>query len=275
MIRRVALAFVAATCMAVTVALAAPQVTFVMTNGDRHTGTLAYHHNSNMDLIENGQDQAYPQNEIAVIEFNGNPSPTELNKLPAGSDELSSNAIALNNGQVIAGKLYDISDDGNTVTFNTTASNRQTFNTSDIARIYMNPSAARSVLNATSTAATGTAIGTTGQNAATVTVNPAQTWTPTGIVVKKGDRLAFQTSGQVQINGQSVTADGSPSQRGPLVPAMGIGGLVARVGNSQPFPIGMNTQPIAMPTNGVLFLGVNAPTQSGNSGSFTVSISRQ
>ncbi len=274
--RRVALAFVAATCLAVTVALAAPQVTLVMTNGARHSGTLAYHHDNNIALNVNGQEQTYPQSDVAVIEFQGDPNQAELSQLPTGSDELSRNAIVLTSGQVVNGKLYDISDDGNTVTINTTSSDRQSFPTSQIARLYMNPSAARSVFNATGAAGVaGSAVGTTGQAGGTVTVSPAQTWTPTGIVVKKGDRLAFQTSGQVQVNGQSVTADGSPSQRGPLVPAMGLGGLVARVGNSQPFPIGTNNQAIAMPTNGVLFLGVNAPTQAGNSGSFTVNITRQ
>ena len=38
---------------------------------------------------------------------------------------------------------------------------------------------------------------------------------------------------------------------------MPVGGLIGRVGNSRPFPIGSNSQPITMPENGRLYLGIN------------------
>ena len=54
---------------------------------------------------------------------------------------------------------------------------------------------------------------------------------------------------------------------------MGVGGLVARVGNSAPFPIGSNTNGITMPADGRLMLGVNDDILD-NSGAFYVQINR-
>ena len=58
----------------------------------------------------------------------------------------------------------------------------------------------------------------------------------------------------------------------PMV--MGVGGLIGKVGNSQPFPIGANTQPIVMPETGRLLLGVNDTNPSDNSGFFSVEVTR-
>ena len=56
---------------------------------------------------------------------------------------------------------------------------------------------------------------------------------------------------------------------------MPVGGLIGRVGNSAPFPIGSNTQPIRMPATGALMLGVNDNELGDNSGFFSVVITRQ
>ena len=56
---------------------------------------------------------------------------------------------------------------------------------------------------------------------------------------------------------------------------MPVGGLIGQVGNSAPFPIGSNAQPIRMPANGTLMLGVNDNELGDNSGIFTVAITRQ
>jgi hypothetical protein len=53
------------------------------------------------------------------------------------------------------------------------------------------------------------------------------------------------------------------------------GALIGRVGNSAPFLIGSNTQPIDMPTNGPLMLGINDDVLTDNSGSYSVNISRE
>jgi hypothetical protein len=56
---------------------------------------------------------------------------------------------------------------------------------------------------------------------------------------------------------------------------VGTGALIGRVGNGAPFPIGRGTQPITMPANGPLMLGINDDVVQDNSGSFSVNISRE
>ena len=55
---------------------------------------------------------------------------------------------------------------------------------------------------------------------------------------------------------------------------MPVGGLIARVDTGQAFPIGSNSQPITMPANGRLYLGINDDEFGDNSGAFTVVINR-
>jgi hypothetical protein len=55
---------------------------------------------------------------------------------------------------------------------------------------------------------------------------------------------------------------------------MPIGGLIFRVGNGAPSSIGSNNQPIVMPADGRLYLGVNDDQFSDNTGAFVVTIIR-
>jgi hypothetical protein len=109
---------------------------------------------------------------------------------------------------------------------------------------------------------------------------PATTdWVDTGVDVRAGDMLSFAGSGQVQFGtlpGQTSSVDGNPALKRSTypVPAMPVGGLIGRVGNSQAFPIGGNTNAIRMPANGRLLLSVNDDQRSDNSGAFTVVIRR-
>jgi hypothetical protein len=77
--------------------------------------------------------------------------------------------------------------------------------------------------------------------------------------------------------GQVSSPDGNPSVRRNTypVPAMSVGGLIAKVGRSAAFPIGTNRNPIRMPTNGRLLLGVNDDQRDDNSGAFYVVITRR
>jgi hypothetical protein len=52
------------------------------------------------------------------------------------------------------------------------------------------------------------------------------------------------------------------------------GSVIARVGNGAPFHIGGNTQPIVMPANGQLMLGVNDDHFPDNTGNFFVTVTR-
>jgi hypothetical protein len=125
-------------------------------------------------------------------------------------------------------------------------------------------------------------VGTVGARLnANVQVNANQAWTSTGLNVRAGDLVVFRASGRINF-GQGATQNAGPDGNDSLknnpaypVSAMPVGGLVGRVGNSAPFPIGSNTQPIRMPANGTLTLGVNDNELGDNSGSFSVAITGQ
>ena len=101
--------------------------------------------------------------------------------------------------------------------------------------------------------------------------------------MKKGQRVSFNASGQIRVTtagGPEATAspDGSGSFQGARtrypVPQMPVGGLIGRVGTGAAFPIGSNSQPITMPADGRLYLGINDDEFGDNSGTFTVTINR-
>jgi hypothetical protein len=120
----------------------------------------------------------------------------------------------------------------------------------------------------------------TGRAADEVRVQANQLWTNTGLNVRAGDLVAFRASGSINFGeGASAIAgpDGNDTERSPANPvsAMPVGGLIGRVGNSAPFPIGSRTQPIRMPATGALMLSVNDNNLGDNSGFFTVAITEQ
>lgn len=270
-------------CLGV-VALANHPATFVLRNGDRVSGELSYKGGTSYTL--NGRD--YPSSEIALIEFvPGAPSAAELSQIPTvdnNPSEHERHVFVTRNGEVIFGKIYHISADGNTFTYDRRGGGRQDISADQLARVYVNPAGARSVYASVLNAAAPAAVATSGAvPSGAISVNANQAWTDTNINVVKGDRISFTTSGQIQIaqgpNPEfTATADGSGGVNVPRtnypVPAMAPGGLIAKVGNSAPFPIGSNTQPIAMPVNGRLYLGINDDQVADNSGAFVVSIRR-
>src|SRR5262249_58582681 len=98
-------------------------------------------------------------------------------------------------GEVIFGKIYHISADGNTITYDRREGGRHDISTDDLARVYVNPAGARRVYaSILGPAATPGGVATTGS---TIRVNANQPWTDTGITVNQGDRIAFQASGEI------------------------------------------------------------------------------
>jgi len=117
-----------------------------------------------------------------------------------------------------------------------------------------------------------------GARSRTTTVPSTQQWTPTGIRVNQGDRLTFQSSGEIQIGpgtaNRAITA-GSLSGRyiqGAPIPNALAGALIGRIDGGLPWGIGNQTS-IAAPASGMLYLGINDDSLNDNSGQFTVVIS--
>jgi hypothetical protein len=103
----------------------------------------------------------------------------------------------------------------------------------------------------------------------------------TPLRVQRGDRVVFNVTGQVQLSSDAsdvAQSAGSLKQRrapnSPL-PQNLAGALIARVGNSAPFPIGNVTTPVTMPADGQLYLRVNDDEVGDNSGEFIVKLNRQ
>jgi PA-IL-like protein len=173
---------------------------------------------------------------------------------------------------------------GNTLLWRNQSGQDQQDAISDVARVYLNPQAARIAYNAPNTVPS--AVGTSGTSATTplqpgeVRVPANQAWSDTGIQVKKGDRVSFRASGEIsfgQSAGQTAGPDGNGSMRQPSypVPVMPVGGLIGKVGNAPAFPIGSNSQAIVMPADGRLMLGVNDNELNDNSGYFSVIVTKQ
>jgi hypothetical protein len=167
---------------------------------------------------------------------------------------------------------------GNTLVWRNQGGDTQQYALEDVSRVYLNPQSARVAFNYNATAA-GNAVGTSGSApAGSVLVQANQQWNDGGITVKKGDRVAFNTSGQISY-GQGLTAgpDGNGELRKATYPVavMPVGGLIGRVGTGAPFPIGSNSAPIVMPNDGRLMLGVNDDEIGDNSGAFTVTVTKR
>jgi len=279
MMRRMLMSCVLAATTAVAVFAAHP-ATFVLRNGDRVNGELTYKGGTSYTL--NGRD--YPSQDIAVVAFvNDDPSGNELRQLPNvdnNPNELERHVFVMRDGNVVFGKVYNISADGETVTFDKREGGRQDVSANQIARIYINPAAARNVYAGILNNQAPAPVATSGVlNNGGIVVNGNQPWTDTGIDVKKGDRISFSASGQVRVatgNGPEAVADpngagqfNAPRNNYPF-PGMAVGGLIAKVGNDRPFAVGTTSTPISMPDNGRLFLGVNDDGFGDNSGAFSV-----
>jgi len=115
-------------------------------------------------------------------------------------------------------------------------------------------------------------------SARTVVVPSNVEWTNTRFNVTRGQRLRFESTGEVRMSfdaGDIAHPAGTVSSRhngsAPLATAP-VGTLIGRVGNGQPFSIGDSTNVFEMPASGRLYLGVNDDLVDDNSGNFVVKI---
>ena len=281
MVRRFIFTAVLVACAGVYAFAAAERATFILTNGERKSGTVAFHGDQHENLINgylnlaepDGKDLTFPIEQVAVIDFaGGHPATTELDKLSAGQ------TIVLRDGNVSAGRLVNMIG-GDTLVWEHANGQRQQFAIRDVSRVYLNPGAGRTAFNG-GRAQNTAAVATTGLAPVSVRVDARQAWTDTGITVNAGDRVAFSASGQIAYGrGASQTADpnGNGVERRATYPdpSVPVGALIGKVGNSAPFAIGMQTQPLGMPASGRLMLGVNDNELGDNSGFYTVTVTKQ
>ncbi len=266
------MAFVAA--LAVPVPAAAQQGTVVTTGGERISGVVRDMDDRGFTVLVDGSERRIMLPEIAAVEYSSarNPNADEMNRLRDGRD-----LVILKNGSAIVGDVtgYERTMPGKLADLPMTHPfrvNMQTdggtrsFLTSEIAKIYFTAPAS----GTTSTSGSHTSGGTRES-----VVRADQAWTSTGIIVRRGDTVRFETTGEIQLSGDpndkagpAGSLSGRQAPNAPIRRSL-AGALIGRVGNGAPFGIGDQTS-VPMPASGRLFLGVNDDGLSDNSGEFRV-----
>ena len=243
--------------------------TLALRNGERPSGELIDMGAGGFILRINGQDRQFPTSEVAAVEFVVGPLPAVAQaRINAGQP-----VVLLRNGQVIEGRLSDVGGTHPLRLTVDTPSGQRDFNSSDVAQLHLAP------LNNATAAAQAATSAPAPIPAGAINVPANQGWTNTGIPVLRGQRISFNAQGDIMISPTASSGpDGSPAVTSPNVryPLQGVpaGALIGRVGNGAPFAIGRNTQPITMPANGPLMLGINDDILNDNSGSYSVGLSR-
>ena len=288
MVRRLPLIAVGI-CLALAVVAASPDVTVILKSGQRESGQLAFHVGSgDLGVTSNGRERMFPFDDIAVIQFTGgDPSRRELDQLPTADNppERERHMLVLRNGEVIHGKYHGFTSDQMTFDVWSSSGNvdRRTINLGDVARLYTSGAGARSVFNniiSGDRSPRGRRGGGGGDaaNGTEIRVEATRMWSPTGIMVTAREQLRFTASGEIKL-GPDVTAtpngnDSLAKRRTYPVSSAPAGALIGKVGNGSPFLIGNNTNAIAMPATGELFLGINDDKFVDNSQWFTVRVQR-
>jgi hypothetical protein len=107
-----------------------------------------------------------------------------------------------------------------------------------------------------------------------VTVPGDAPWTRTGVELDQGQRLTLSADGEVTL-AQGVVAgpDGTDAPQGaiPVVSGAEPGGLVASIGNGEPFAVGRGAT-LTAPSGGELQLRVNDQEYGDNTGHFAVRV---
>ncbi|HKT81463.1 MAG TPA: hypothetical protein VJP86_14655 [Vicinamibacterales bacterium] len=256
-------------------AWAQTRATYVLSNGERHNGVIVYGRGDN-NLVDDkfhvnssGNELVFERNDVAVIDFvGGTPNAAERNAVA------DPGVMIMRDGSAKRGTLHDIRK-GDIVQWVDEGGNRNDYPISTVRRLYLRPDVARDVYlrsggsNSTASAAPSS-IGRNG--AMSIRVDGNRDWTDSGMDVRRGDRIQFNSNGAVQLSPGVSVNPGGTSQRNPNHPApnVGVGALIGRVGGSAPFLIGSGSREVTMPEDGRLEFGVNDDDVSDNSGSFQV-----
>ena len=253
--------------------------TAVLKSGQRHTGSnLAYRVDGRQVIVRTSQaeEPRIPVDQVAYIDFGGTPDPPNLNL--SGSQE----AVVMRDGSVQKGQILEVGHTNKAdlsspflVIFRTEGGEERRLQSSQVARVYFaggQPSAGSGPAGGAATTMPAPPAPAQGY-----TVASQQRWTPTSIVLNRGDVFAVKASGEISLRG----ADGPKSSPGGTgetdpantMPGVATGALIGRIGAGQPFLIG-NATSIAAPADGQLFLGVNDSNVSDNQGSYQVDIQR-
>lgn len=255
------------------------KATVLLRNGERVSGTLEDVENGTVYVRVSLHDQRkLPVNDVALIDLVGGATglpETELS-VARGSGHLA----LLRGGESIQGTFVDIRggetrNEGEpfSLIFRTTDGQERRVALDNVSRVYFGNFPAATTAN--NAPASGAPL-----PSGAVRVPANSTWVATPLNVRKGDRVTFNVTGQIQLSNDGndmAHAAGSLNRRyaqGAPLPQNFAGALIAKVGNSEPFPIGDVSTPVTMPADGQLYLGINDDEVNDNRGEFIVQMSR-
>lgn len=264
MTRRIVGALALVTTLGAGLATAQESAIVVLRSGERITGSVVDLSGRGFQINVNGTDRWIGPGDVAAISFTGDLSDADWNAVSAGTA-----VFVLRNGQTVTGELFDI---GGTTPLRLTV--RQSGGDRDL----MSNEVARIIWARPANVAPAT--GVTAGGGPGVVVPGNQQWVSSGLTVRRGEVLTFQSTGEVRLSGDPndvAGVAGARSQRyagaSPL-PQNFAGALIGRIGNGAPFAIGDQTS-ITMPAAGVLWLGINDDVVADNAGQFNVVITRR
>ena len=264
MTRRIVGALALVTTLGAGLATAQESAIVVLRSGERITGSVVDLSGRGFQINVNGTDRWIGPGDVAAISFTGDLSDADWNAVSAGTA-----VFVLRNGQTVTGELFDI---GGTTPLRLTV--RQSGGDRDL----MSNEVARIIWARPANVAPAT--GATAGGGPGVVVPGNQQWVSSGLTVRRGEVLMFQSTGEVRLSGDPndlAGVAGARSQRyagaSPL-PQNFAGALIGRIGNGAPFAIGDQTS-ITMPAAGVLWLGINDDVVADNAGQFNVVITRR
>jgi hypothetical protein len=268
------------------IGLAQDRATVQMRDGSKFEGRIE-------ELTANGElfvrvsqndQRRVPVGSVALIDKVGGASglpDTEIREA-TGSQHL----LLLRNGSSVKGRLVAIrggegsanENTPRTYVFQSSVGGEQTYGPDQVARVYLGSypfGASTGTSPSAPPPVSGLDPGVDGPGSVRV---PARSgWVNTGLRVRKGQQVGFNTTGEVQLsdntNDRARAAGSRPAGRLAPLPSVSAGALIGRVGNSQPFGIGDQTS-VPMPFDGILFLAVNDDEPSDNAGEFIVQVNR-
>ncbi|MDO8681706.1 MAG: hypothetical protein Q7R30_24615 [Acidobacteriota bacterium] len=217
--------------------------------------------------------------DIALIDKRGGASglpATEIREA-RGADHV----LLLNGGSSVRGRLVTIKggegsgDAGpRTYVFRTVDGSERQFGPGEVARIYLGSYPFEAAVSGH----TAADVPPTSVPSGGIRVPATAAWVSTGLNVRKGDWVTFNTTGEVQlsenVNDRARSAGSSRVARLSPLPNVNAGALIGRIGmNGQPFGIG-DQATVPMPAAGVLYLSVNDDERADNAGEFIVVASR-
>jgi hypothetical protein len=215
-----------------------------------------------------------PIGEVALIDRVGGASglpETELREA-AGAEHV----LLMSNGTGVKGQLVAIrggqgsaqENEARSYVFRGTDGQERTYRMDEVSRVYLG-----NYTRPATTASLDAGVAAPGA----IRVPASAGWVSTGLMVQRGERIAFTTTGEVQLSdnatdrarsaGTTRTAPGAP------LPSVNAGALIGRVDGGAPFGIGDQAS-VPMPDAGLLYLAVNDDERTDNAGEFIVQVTR-